>query len=77
VIRFASRFASVRRAGILRRLDHLAQLLSDGKDNTLTFKWCELRPEEIPASDLLNEGLSLREINAMRNALHEVLKAFK
>jgi len=74
VIRFASRVASVRRSGILSRLDRLARLMSAGRDTALSFNWCALKPEQIPPSKLATEGLSLREINFMRRALHGVLK---
>jgi integrase/recombinase XerD len=74
VIRFVSHHTGARRSGLLERLDHWAELLSDGRQRALTFNWRELRADQLPSPAGLLERFALRHINKMIDALCGLLK---
>jgi len=74
VSRFLKRYGSVRRAALLDKLNRLALQISNGNHGALTFRWAELRPEQLPWADSSEPGIGLRELHALKNALHSMLR---
>jgi len=74
VLRFLKHYGSVRRSALFDKLNRLALQISHGNHGALTFRWAELRPEQLPWADGSEPSIGLRELHALMNALHSMLR---
>jgi hypothetical protein len=74
VVRYLSHFGHARRSALLERLDRVAVLISDGKHKAFTLSWSKLHPDQVAPGSSAFEGLGLRELHLLKNALNGLLR---
>jgi integrase len=73
VVRFLSRYGHTRRRLLLERLNRLALLISEGKQQAFEFDWTGVYAAQFPLADAFG-SCNLRSLNKMKSALHGVLR---